>query len=54
MNFRMRIRSILSPRFGATLDKVDSVDFRKAVATLGVTSYILADMAGTLPRGGSE
>ena len=37
-----------------TLDKVDPVNFRKAVATLGVTSYILADMPGTLPRGGSE
>ncbi len=29
-----------------TLDKVDPVNFRKAVATLGVTSYILADMPG--------
>jgi len=37
-----------------TLDKVDPVNFRKAVAALGVTSYILADMPGTLPRGGSE
>ena len=37
-----------------TLDKVDPVNFRKAVATLGVTSYILADMPGTLPRGDSE
>jgi len=37
-----------------TLDKVDPVNFRKAVATLGVTGYILADMPGTLPRGGSE
>ena len=37
-----------------TLDKVDPVNFRKAVATLGVTGYILADMPGTLPRGDSE
>jgi hypothetical protein len=37
-----------------TLDKVDPVDFRKAMAALGVTGYILADMPGTLPRGDSE
>jgi hypothetical protein len=37
-----------------TLDKVDPVDFRKAIAALGVTGYILADMPGTLPRGDSE
>ena len=36
-----------------TLDKVDPVNFRKAIATLGVTAYILADMPGTLPRGNS-
>jgi hypothetical protein len=35
-----------------TLDKVDPVNFRKAVATMGVVGYILADMPGTLPRGG--
>ena len=37
-----------------TLDKVDPVNFRRAVAVLGVTGFILADMEGTLPRGGSE
>jgi hypothetical protein len=35
-----------------TLDKVDPVNFRKAVAAMGVVGYILADMPGTLPRGG--
>jgi len=35
-----------------TLDKVDPADFRKAVAALGVVGFILADMPGTLPRGG--
>lgn len=34
-----------------TLDKVDPQNFRKAVATLGVFGFVLADMPGTLPRG---
>ena len=31
-----------------TLDKVDPIDFRKAMAVLGVYGYVLADMPGTL------
>jgi Zn-dependent M28 family amino/carboxypeptidase len=31
-----------------TLDKVDIRDFRRAIATLAVTAYVLADMPGTL------
>lgn len=31
-----------------TLDKIDPIDFRKAMAVLGVYGYVLADMPGTL------
>jgi Zn-dependent M28 family amino/carboxypeptidase len=31
-----------------TLDKVDIQDFRRSIATLAVTAYVLADMPGTL------
>jgi hypothetical protein len=37
-----------------TLDKVDPDNLRLAIALLAVTSFVLADMPGTLPQVASK